>query len=29
LPVLSAEQRGWLRQALTRMAPDHPWLGRL
>lgn len=29
LPVLSAEQRGWLRRALTQIVPDHPWLGRL
>jgi hypothetical protein len=29
LPVLSGQQRGWLRQAVTQIVPDHLWLGRL
>ncbi|WP_202863077.1 nucleotidyltransferase domain-containing protein [Ornithinimicrobium murale] len=29
LPLLSGEQRDWLRAAIARTAPDHPWLGRL
>jgi hypothetical protein len=29
LPVLSAEQRQWLQEALTEIAPDHPWVERL
>jgi hypothetical protein len=28
LPVLTAERREWLRNAVTRVAPDHPWLER-
>ena len=29
LPVLSATQREWLRSAVERTDPGHPWLGRL
>ncbi len=29
LPMLSAEQRRWMREALAEIAPDHPWLTRL
>jgi hypothetical protein len=29
LPLLSAEQREWLRGALTLAAPEHPWLARI
>lgn len=29
LPALDEGQRTWLREALTRAHPDHPWLGRL
>jgi hypothetical protein len=29
LPVLSREQRTWLRQAVAEIAPDHPWLTQL
>lgn len=29
LPVLSADQRAWLRTALGQVAPGHPWLTRL
>lgn len=27
--LLNGEQRGWLRQQLTRIRPDDPWLSRL
>jgi hypothetical protein len=26
LPLLDAGQRGWLREAVARLRPDHPWL---
>lgn len=29
LPVLSAEQRAWLRAAIAELIPDHRWLARL
>jgi aminoglycoside-2''-adenylyltransferase len=29
LPALSAEQRAWLRLAITRSSADHPWVGEL
>ncbi len=29
LPVLGAPQRAWLRDALTTLVPDHPWIARL
>ncbi|MFC4426751.1 nucleotidyltransferase domain-containing protein [Deinococcus navajonensis] len=29
LPILSAPARNWLREALERTAPDHPWLAQL
>lgn len=29
LPLLDAGERQWLRDALTRVHPDHRWLGRL
>jgi hypothetical protein len=29
LPILTAERREWMREALTRVVPDHPWLERL
>jgi hypothetical protein len=29
LPVLSAEQRAWLREALQTAHPGHAWIGRL
>jgi hypothetical protein len=29
LPLLSEQQRRWLRDALARVDPDHPWLTRL
>jgi hypothetical protein len=29
LPVLSAKQRGWLRDAITLVQPGHPWLAQL
>jgi aminoglycoside-2''-adenylyltransferase len=29
LPALSAEQRAWLRLAITRLSADHPWVGEL
>jgi hypothetical protein len=28
LPILTAERREWMRNAVTRVAPDHPWLER-
>ena len=28
LPILTAEQREWMRNPVTRVAPDHPWLER-
>lgn len=29
LPVLSSNQRDWLRTAIRHVIPDHPWLDRL
>lgn len=29
VPLLDRESRGWLRRALTRVDPNHPWLERL
>lgn len=29
LPILPSERRQWMRQALTTIAPDHPWLEKL
>ena len=29
LGVLDAARRDWLRQAVTRQAPEHPWLARI
>jgi hypothetical protein len=29
LPLLDGTQRGWLREAVARLRPDHPWLDRL
>ncbi len=29
LPRLGAERQGWLREALARVHPGHPWLGEL
>jgi hypothetical protein len=29
LPVLSAKQRGWLREAIARVLPGHRWLAQL
>jgi len=29
VPLLSADQRDWLRNALTTAHPDHPWVDRL
>jgi hypothetical protein len=29
VPTLDASQRGWLREALLEVDPEHPWIGRL
>lgn len=29
IPLLDGDRRAWLRDAIARARPDHPWLGRL
>ena len=29
IPLLDGDRRAWLRDAIARVRPDHPWLGRL
>ena len=28
-PMLDRESRAWLREALDRLYPEHPWLGQI